>query len=127
MNVSWIQKYSLNLGWFLLLLGGISLLDRGIWSYAGMLLLLLGLLNMYNTLRMAYLGKNAWILSAGNTYLVNIAGLLLISMGHVFSAKKEISLELLVFLALCIVFLWVGKVRSQNLQPAKTGKSSAKR
>ena len=127
MNVSWFLKYTLNLGWFLLLLGGISLLDRGIWSYAGMLLLLLGLLNMYNTLRMAYLGKNAWILSAGNTYLVNIAGLLLISMGHVFSAKKEISLELLVFLALCIVFLWVGKVRSQNLQPAKTGKFSAKR
>jgi len=41
-NVSWFQKYSLNLGWFLLVLGGISLLDRGIWSYAGMLLLLLG-------------------------------------------------------------------------------------
>jgi uncharacterized membrane-anchored protein len=76
---------------------------------------------------MAYLGKNAWMLSAGNIYLVNMAGLLLIAMGHVFSAKKEISLELLVFLALCIVFLWVGKVRSQNLQPAKTGKSSAKR
>jgi lysylphosphatidylglycerol synthetase-like protein (DUF2156 family) len=126
-NVSWIQKYSLNLGWFLLLLGGISLLDRGIWFYAGLLLLLFGLLNMYNALRMAYLGKNAWMLSAGNTYLVNIAGLLLISMGHVFSAKKEISWELLIFLALCIVFLWVGKVRSQNMQPAKAGKSSAKR
>ncbi|MFN5217379.1 MAG: hypothetical protein ACK5CL_01305 [Sphingomonadales bacterium] len=127
MNVSWIQKYSLNLGWFLLVLGGISLLDRGLWLYPGLLLLFCGLLNMYNTLRMAYLGKNAWMLSAGNIYLVNMAGLLLIAMGHVFSAKKEISLELLVFLALCIVFLWVGKVRSQNLQPAKTGKSSAKR
>lgn len=111
----------------MLVLGGISLLDRGLWQYLGLLMLFFGLLNMYNTLRMAYLGKNAWMLSAGNIYLVNMAGLLLIAMGHVFSAKKEISLELLVFLALCIVFLWVGKVRSQNPQPAKTGKSSAKR
>jgi hypothetical protein len=126
-NANWLQKYALNLGWFLLILGGISLLDRGMWVYAGMLMLFGGLLNMVNALRLLYLGKKTWLLSPENMYWLNLTGILLLSLGHVFTVKKGISWELLGFLAVSAVFLFAAKSGAGSLQQAASKKASAKR
>ncbi|MBM3399331.1 MAG: hypothetical protein FJY15_02045 [Bacteroidetes bacterium] len=127
MNLNWLQKYALNLGWFLLLLGGISLLDCGIWSYAGILMVLVGLTNMFNSLRLLYLGKRTLLFNTGSMCLLNIAGLIVLSCGHVFTTKKEISWELLGFLAFSIVFLFIGKSNADDLAAPESKKTSAKR
>ncbi|MFN4914135.1 MAG: hypothetical protein ACK5FT_02345 [Sphingomonadales bacterium] len=127
MNANWLQKYALNLGWFLLILGGISLLDRGMWAYAGMLMLSGGLLNMVNALRLLYLGKKTWLLSPENMYWLNLTGILLLSLGHVFTVKKGISWELLGFLAVSAVFLFAAKSGAGSLQQGASKKASAKR
>lgn len=127
MNANWLQKYALNLGWFLLILGGISLLDRGMWAYAGMLMLSCGLLNMVNTLRLLYLGKKTWLLSPENMYWLNLTGILLLALGHVFTVKKGISWELLGFLAVSAVFLFAAKSGAGSLQQGSSKKASAKR
>jgi lysylphosphatidylglycerol synthetase-like protein (DUF2156 family) len=126
-NANWLQKYALNLGWFLLILGGISLLDRGMWAYAGMLMLSGGLLNMVNALRLLYLGKKTWLLSPENMYWLNLTGILLLSLGHVFTVKKGISWELLGFLAVSAVFLFAAKSGAGSLQQGASKKASAKR
>jgi hypothetical protein len=127
MNVGWIQKYALNLGWFLLLLGGISLLDRGTWFYVGLLMVLAGLLNMLNTLRLLYLGKNALLLSIGSMYLLNIGALIVLSFAHVLTTKKEISWELVGFLVVSALFLFVAKLGAQNTKVPGSGKQSVRR
>ena len=38
-----LQQFSLNLGGFISLMGGISLLEKGVWSFVGVAMLLLGL------------------------------------------------------------------------------------
>ena len=108
-------------------MGGISLLDRGIWSYAGILLILLGVFNMVNSLRVLYLGKKTLLLNPGSMYLLNIAGIIILSCGHVFTTKKEISWELLGFLALSAVFLFIGKINADNLAATESKKTSARR
>ncbi len=127
MNANWLQKYALNLGWFLLLLGGISLLDRGWWAYVGMAMLSGGLLNMVNTLRLLYFGKKTWLISAEIMYWLNISGILLLALGHVFTVKKGISWELLGFLMVSGIFLLVAKTGAGSLQQGKSKKTSAKR
>lgn len=126
MNVGWIQKYTLNLGWFLLLLGGISLLDRGMWFYAGLIMVLGALLNMLNTLRMVYMGKNSLFLSMHQMYWVNLGGIAILAVAHVLNTKKEISWELLGFLAVCWVFLLIAKAgASATIKPQSAKKSPA--
>jgi hypothetical protein len=127
MNVGWIQKYALNLGWFLLLLGGISLLDRGTWFYVGLLMVLAGLLNMLNTLRLLYLGKNALLLSICSMYWLNIGALIVLSFAHVLTTKKEISWELVGFLVVSALFLFVAKLGAQNTKVPSSGKQSVRR
>lgn len=124
---NWLQKYALNLGWFLLLLGGVSLLDRGNWSILGIVMVMAGLFNMINTLRFAYLGKATWLIGLGSMYLVNIGGLVLLAAGHVFTTKKEISWELLGFLVFSLIFMFIGKAGAQNSQTAGSKKSSGGR
>jgi hypothetical protein len=124
-NPGWIQKYALNLGWFLLLMGGISLLDREIWSYLGVILMLAGLLNMINSIRILYFGKSAFLFNVSSIYWINIFGLFMLTVSHIFTVKKEISWELLVFLVLIVGFLFLGKMGSQDLQKPADRKSSA--
>lgn len=124
MNASSPQKYALNLGWFLLLLGGISLLDRGIWSYIGILMVLSGLFNMLNTFRLVYLGKSPFLFNPGTMYILNMSGVILLSLGHVFTSKKEISWELLGFMALSLIFMFIAKSGSNSLQPNGSKKTS---
>ena len=127
MIANWLQKYALNLGWFLLLLGGISLLDSGWWAYAGMIMLSGGLLNMVNTLRLLYFGKKTWLLSAENMFWLNITGILMLALGHVFTVKKEISWELMGFLAVSAMFILAAKSGAGTLQQGSSKKASAKR
>lgn len=124
MNASSPQKYALNLGWFLLLLGGISLLDRGIWSYIGILMVLSGLFNMLNTFRLVYFGKSPFLFNPGTMYILNMSGVILLSLGHVFTSKKEISWELLGFMALSLIFMFIAKSGSNSLQPNGSKKTS---
>jgi lysylphosphatidylglycerol synthetase-like protein (DUF2156 family) len=126
MNVGWIQKYALNLGWFLLLLGGISLLDRGTWFYVGLLMVLVGLLNMMNTLRLLYLGKTAFLLSIGSMYWLNIGALIVLSFAHVLTTKKGISWELVGFLVVSALFLFAAKPGAQDEKVQPPGKRSAR-
>lgn len=97
------------------------------WAYAGMLMLSGGLLNMVNALRLLYLGKKTWLLSPENMYWLNLTGILLLSLGHVFTVKKGISWELLGFLAVSAVFLFAAKSGAGSLQQGASKKASAKR
>ena len=127
MNVGWIQKYALNLGWFLLFLGGISLLDQGAWLYVGLLMILTGLLNMLNTFRLLYWGKSSLFLSIGSMYWLNIGALIVLSVAHVLTTNKEISWELIGFLAVSAVFIFIAKSGADSVQVPSSGRTSVKR
>lgn len=126
MKINWLQKYALNLGWFLLLMGGISLLDRGYWTFAGLLLLLGGLLNLTNTIRLLYFGKTPFFVGIQSLYVLNIGGLIIMAAGHVFTVKKGISWELLMFFGLVLVFQFIAKAGSGNLLSSKDKKTASR-
>lgn len=125
--MNWLQKYALNLGWFLLLLGGISLLDRGVWSYVGIMMVLGGILNMLNTIRLVYFGKSPFLVNPGIMHIMNMSGVILLSAGHIFTNKKEISWELLGFMALSLIVMFIAKSGSNSIQPTGSKKASTGR
>jgi uncharacterized membrane protein len=122
MNRALLQKYALNLGWFILLMGGISLFDRGVWAVAGLLLFVAGIVNLVNTIRVAYLNKKTVLISVGGIFWTNIAGILLIALAQFFVSKKASLWELQLFLVLIAGLLLLAKAYSPVAKAPKTKK-----
>jgi membrane protein implicated in regulation of membrane protease activity len=74
-----------------------------------------------------YLGKNALLLSIGSMYWLNIGALIVLSFAHVLTTKKEISWELVGFLVVSALFLFVAKLGAQNTKVPSSGKQSVRR
>lgn len=96
-----LPKYTINLAWFILIIGGISLFDHKGWAILGLILLLQGLLTLLVALSNYYLNKPFQRIS--EQFILKSAsvstGLLLIL--HLFLGKKGLKWELAVILALC--------------------------
>jgi lysylphosphatidylglycerol synthetase-like protein (DUF2156 family) len=88
---------------------------------------LLGLLNMLNTFRLLYWGKSSLFLSIGSMYWLNIGALIVLSVAHVLTTKKEISWELIGFLAVSAVFIFIAKSGADSVQVPSSGRTSVKR
>lgn len=101
-----LLKYGLNLGAFILVLGGISLLDRGIWAVAGALMVLCGLATAAYTVYTVYMNRPFARVSAGTILLAAVAGLLVLMLSQFFVNKKGVSWELEVLFALLALFLF---------------------
>lgn len=113
-------KYALNLSAFMLTLGGISLLDRGAWSVAGLLMLLAGLIVAAYSVYTVYLGKTVKMIAPRVVFLAAVSGLLLLTVAQFFVSRKSINWELqLVFLAAAAYIFWVSRMAGS------TGKKSS--
>lgn len=101
-----LLKYGLNLGAFILVFGGISLLDRGAWAAAGVLMAICGLVTGAYSVHTVYMNRQFRGLSAGTLLLVAITGLLILMLAQFFVSKKGVSWELEILFALLAVFLF---------------------
>lgn len=115
-----LLKYGLNLGAFILVLGGISLLDRGIWAAAGALMVLCGLATAAYSVYTVYMNRPFARISAGTMLIAAVAGLLVLMLSQFFVNKKGVSWELEVLFALLALFLlYVRQVSSVSASSRK--------
>lgn len=113
-------KYALNLSAFLLILGGISLLDHGAWSVAGLLMLLAGLAVAAYAVYTVYMRKSVKMIAPRLVFLSAVSGLLLLTVAQFFVSRKSVNWELqLVFLAAATYIFWVSRMAGS------TGKKSS--
>lgn len=116
MKVANLSRYALNLGWFISILGGISLFERGIWSWVGMAIVLLGLGTLVYSVYTFLMDKKFEKVSASVIILLNAAATgVLMAAQFLLSYKTEIKWPLLCLLLLLALFM----VYARNFTPKK--------
>lgn len=103
--INMLTRPSLHISWFILVLGGISLFEKGWWSAIGAILLLAGIYILSQVLYYYYYKKKA-IQNAQRLLLTGTAGLGLLIITELLLKRMELSVLLLV-LSVPVVIAWI--------------------
>ena len=115
MKLSKLQVYALNLGWFISVMGGISLFERGVWSIAGIALFLLGLATMAYAFYTLFLERKFEMIGSAMLIKINAAGVVLLMVAHVIIfIKSSFNWPLHLLLLLILLFLLYSLKKSQT-------------
>ncbi len=108
-------KYALNLTWFILLVGSISLFDRGVWAILGLLILMQSLLSLLVVASNYYLNKPFTRISENLILKAGAASTVILALLHLILGKKGLKWELALILVLCAAFIYyVAQVKARG-------------
>lgn len=111
-----LKEYAINLGGFISLLGGISLLEKGPWFVVGIALFLLGLATMAYAFYTMFLEKKFEMFSAAFVIKMNALGVaVLMAVQLILYLKDGFNWPLHLLLLLILLFL----MYSLKYAPAK--------
>ncbi|MBL7811743.1 MAG: hypothetical protein JNL57_05925 [Bacteroidetes bacterium] len=111
------RRLALNLSWFMLCLGGISLFEKGAWAFAGALLLIAGLAILGYTAYTEYLKKE---ISISGKLPMLTAAVALIGLAALEALFRR--WELAIIFMFAAAFVWYVQRNLPQTAPKKAGR-----
>ncbi len=106
MKMAGLKHFALNLGGFISLMGGISLLEKGVWSFVGVAMLLLGLATLVYAIYTLFLERKFDAVSPALLIKLNTFAVAVLMAAHlVLYLKNGFNWPLHSLLLLILLFL----------------------